>query len=177
MKMPDFAGHIWNVVSPEEGDVFREVDAQIGRFKKQLDRLVGPGNYVIAISADHGQQPLPETTGGWRIDLNEIERDVELRFGPVVEQATPADFFIDTEALERSGHSLEQIARYLGTYTIADSIPRAAPLDRVLRARLDERVFAGVFTTEYLTGLTSRDIQSLGPGDYPEGDLTIGAVE
>jgi predicted AlkP superfamily pyrophosphatase or phosphodiesterase len=177
MKMPDFAGHIYNVVSPEEGDVLREVDRQIGRFKEQLDRLVGRGNYVIVISADHGQQPLPEVTGGWRIDLIEIERDIELRFGPVVEQATPADLFIDTEALERSGHSLEQIARYLATYTIGDSIPRDVPLDVVPEARLDDRVFAGVFTTEYLSGLTIQDIRSLGPGDYPEGDLTIEAVK
>jgi predicted AlkP superfamily pyrophosphatase or phosphodiesterase len=177
MKMPDFAGHIYNVISPEEGDVLREVDEQIGRFKKELDGRVGRGNYVIVISADHGQQPLPEVTGGWRIDLIEIERDIELRFGPVVEQATPADLFIDTEALEKSGHNLDQMARYLGTYTIGDSIPRAVPLNVVPEARLDDRVFAGVFTTEYLSGLTPQDIQSLGPGDYPEGDLTIDAVE
>src|SRR5918999_3549931 len=131
MKMPDFAGHIWNVIGPEEGDVLREVDLQIGRFRKQLDDLVGRGNYVLAISADHGQQPLPEVTGGWRIDLNEVQRDIELRFGKVVDQATPADFFIDVDALEQSGHNLEQVARYLGTYTIGDSIPRAAPLDLV----------------------------------------------
>jgi hypothetical protein len=177
MKMPDFAGHIWNVVSPEEGDVLREVDKQIGRYKDQLDSIVGRGNYMIVISADHGQQPLPEITGGWRIDLNEVENDIELRFGPVVEQATPADFFIDTAALEESGHTLEQIARYLGTYTIDDSIPRDVSRSVVPDARLDERVFAGVFTTDYLSSLTDADIQSLGEGDYPEGDLTIEAVE
>jgi predicted AlkP superfamily pyrophosphatase or phosphodiesterase len=177
MKMPDFAGHKYNVINPEQGDVLREVDRQIGRFKRQLDRRVGRGNYVIVISADHGQQPIPEVAGGWRIDLIEVERDIELRFGRVVEQATPADLFIDTEALERSGHSLEQIARYLGTYTIGDSIPRDVPLNVVPEARLDDRVFAGVFTTDYLSGLTPQDIRSLGAGNYPEGDLTIESVD
>ncbi|MGH2786367.1 MAG: alkaline phosphatase family protein [Actinomycetota bacterium] len=173
MKMPDYAGHLWNVISPEEGDVLSEVDRQIGRFKAELDQIVGRGNYVIAISADHGQQPLPETTGGWRIDLNEVERDIELRFGRVVEQATPADFFIDTEALDEAGYSLEDIARYLGTYTIEDSIPRTVSLDNVPHTRLNDRVFAGVFPTGYLTDLTPEEIDALGPGDYPEGDLTI----
>jgi predicted RNA-binding protein with PIN domain len=78
-------GHIYNVVSPEEEDVIRETDRQIARYVDELDRTVGRMNYLIVVTADHGQQPLPETVGGWRIDSHELGLDVEARFGDIVD--------------------------------------------------------------------------------------------
>ena len=69
----------------------RETDAQIGRYLDELDETVGRGNYLFALSADHGQQPLPDLYGGWRINSKELQRDIEERFGEIVEKVTPVD--------------------------------------------------------------------------------------
>ncbi len=71
-----------------------------------------------------------------------------------------------------TGVTVEDIARFLGTYTIDDNMPDDDPdRDRVPEARLQETVFAGAFSTEYLAGLSDDDIEDFGAGEYPEGTL------
>ena len=173
MKMPDYAGHIWNMISPEEEDVIAEVDTQIARFRQELDRKVGRGNYIIMISADHGQQPVPEVTGGWRINSAELGADIKERFGEeVVSKVTPVDVYVDLEVVEDEGVDIDEIASFLGTYTIEDNIPEEQPgADRVPEARLEETVFAGAFSTDYLSSLTPERIATFGEGEYAEGRL------
>jgi hypothetical protein len=176
LKMPDYAGHAWNMLAPEEGDVLAETDRQIARFRSLLDDRVGRGRYVLALSADHGQEPLPDNFGGWRIATEELERDVEERFGDgIVEKITTVDFFMDMDAVAREGVDLDDVARFLGTYTIGDNIAvDQAGAEFVPEARLDDRLFAGAFSTDYLQSLSDDDIASYGASDYPEGDLYRG---
>ena len=173
MKMPDFAGHAWNMLRPEEGDVLFETDRQVARIKQQLDRAIGRGNYVLAITADHGQQPLPDVFGGWRINSNELARDIEERFGAdIVQKITTVDIFMNMDQLQSSGVDLTDVARYLGTYTIGENIRAGQPgEDLVPEAMLDDRLFAGAFSTGYLQDLTLERVGSFGAGDYPEGRL------
>lgn len=174
MKAPDTAGHTYNMIRPEVGDVLSETDAQIARMMDILDKKVGRDGYVIAISADHGQQPLADLNGGWRISMPEVANDIEERFGDVVQKVTTADLYLDREALADSGYTTTEIARFLGTYTIGENITDGAPgADRVPEGRLDERVFAGAFPASFLRNLTPERIESFGPGVYPESDLTI----
>lgn len=175
MKMPDYAGHAWNMAAPEQGDVLRETDRQIGRMRRYLDREVGRDNYLFAVSADHGQELLPEYTGGWRINSNELMRDIEQRFGPVVEKISPVDIYLDMARVERDEVSLSDLARFIGTYTLGDNIPEGAPgEERVPRARLGELLFAGAFSTGYLSGMTEEEARSFGDGLYPEGNFILG---
>lgn len=175
MKMPDYAGHAWNMLRPEEGDVLFETDRQIARVVRWLDANVGRNDYVIAVTADHGQQPFPELYGGWRINGKELERDVEERFGAaIIEKVTTVDLFMDNDLVEQEGIDLATVARFLATYTIGDNIADGQPgAGFVPQDRLDERLFAGAFPTGYLEGLSDEVIASFGPGDYPDGDLTI----
>src|SRR5262249_12146593 len=67
------------------------LDRTLGTLFAGLDRLVGPGNYTVALSADHGVAPIPERaqveglTAG-RIDTSRVvaalERALEKPFGP-----------------------------------------------------------------------------------------------
>ncbi|MDQ3751286.1 MAG: hypothetical protein M3333_00105, partial [Actinomycetota bacterium] len=105
----------------------------------------------------------------------EFERDIQSRFGDVVEKITTVDIFIDEDALQSEGVSMDDIASYIGTYTIGENIPDGAPgSDLVPEGRLDETLFAGAFSTDYLQALSPEKIDSFGPGDYLEGDLTVG---
>jgi len=174
MKMPDYAGHAWNVASPEQADVLRETDAQIGRLRRELDKKLGRDNYVFALSADHGQQPLPDLHGGWRINTIELGRDIESRFGNILEKVTPSEVYLDRDAVEREQIALDDVARWLSTYTIGENLAEGKPgADRVPDVRIDDQVFAAAFSTDFLTGLTDDEIDSFGAGEYGlEGDLT-----
>ncbi len=177
MKMPDFAGHLWNMVNPEQGDVLRETDRQIGRFVKELDRAVGRDNYVFMVSADHGQQPLPELKGGWRVNNRELQTDLEAEFGDVIEKVTPVDIYVEREALDDEG-LLEDMAEFLGSYTVGDNVPDdARGRDRVPDALLDNRIFAGAFSTTFLQGLTPERVEGFGRGIYAEGDFDVRGID
>lgn len=171
LKMPDSAGHAWNLIRPEVEDVVKETDAQIGRFRATLDATVGNGDYLFVVSTDHGQQPLPDDLGGWRINTSELARDIGIHFGPVVEAQSPADFYLDKEVMTERGIAADDIARWLGLYTVGDNIPDRAPgRDLVPKERLDDTVFAGIFSTDFFTSLTFERIRSFGESDYPEGN-------
>jgi predicted AlkP superfamily pyrophosphatase or phosphodiesterase len=176
LKSPDYAGHAWNVTGPEQGDVLRETDAQIGRFKKMLDERVGRGNYLLAISADHGQQPLPDLHGGWRINNIELQRDIERRFGEdIVMKVTPVDVYFDLDEIDEQDVSPSDVARFLGAYTLGENIPEDAPgAERVPEGRLDETLFAGAFTGAYIESLSPEDIEAFGASEYPEGSFVAG---
>jgi len=56
----DVVGHMWGPDSHEVLDITLRTDALLARFFKELDTLVGKGNYGVVLSADHGVCPLPE---------------------------------------------------------------------------------------------------------------------
>lgn len=178
LKSPDYAGHAWNVIGPEQADVLRATDAQIGRFKEMLDERVGRGNYLFAISADHGQQPLPDLHGGWRINNIELQRDIERRFGDdIVMKVTPVDVYFNLDEIEEQDVSMSDVARFLGAYTLGDNVPEGAPgADRVPEARLDETLFAGAFTGDYIESLSPEVIEGFGESEYAGGSFLAGAT-
>lgn len=57
----DKVGHEFGPRSHEIQDVLLRLDATLDRLFAGLDRLVGRGNYVVALSADHGVAPVPES--------------------------------------------------------------------------------------------------------------------
>ena len=58
----DAIGHVWGPDSQEVLDVTLRSDRMLAEFLNFLDKQVGKGKYVLAITADHGVCPLPEVT-------------------------------------------------------------------------------------------------------------------
>ncbi len=56
----DLVGHNFGPFSNEVQDILARLDLAIGGLLDHLDRTVGPRNYVVALSADHGVAPIPE---------------------------------------------------------------------------------------------------------------------
>lgn len=56
----DSVGHSYGPRSHEIQDMLVRLDITIGRLLDALDKKVGAGNYVVAMSADHGVAELPE---------------------------------------------------------------------------------------------------------------------
>jgi len=56
----DKVGHDYGPNSHEIQDVLVRLDRTLGDLFAGLDRLVGPGRYTVALTADHGVAPIPE---------------------------------------------------------------------------------------------------------------------
>jgi predicted AlkP superfamily pyrophosphatase or phosphodiesterase len=56
----DYVGHEFGPRSREIQDILVRLDKELAGFFAQLDQKVGRGNYVVALSADHGVAPIPE---------------------------------------------------------------------------------------------------------------------
>lgn len=94
----DLVGHLYGPFSAESEDALEKLDEEIGRLLEVLDRKTA-GNYILALSADHGVQPLPEhqvrqddmncPVGNGRLDIAEMDRFV---FGQAIDAlGVPAD--------------------------------------------------------------------------------------
>jgi len=62
----DYVGHAFGPRSHEIQDILVRLDKDLGNLFAHLDAKVSRGNYVVALSADHGVVPIPEdmqTTG------------------------------------------------------------------------------------------------------------------
>ena len=57
---PDLVGHSFGPHSQEVQDMYASLDRSVGTLLNELDRLVGPGQYVLGLTADHGVTDVPE---------------------------------------------------------------------------------------------------------------------
>ena len=56
----DYVGHRYGPLSVEQFDTLLRLDRLLDTFLAFLDDSVGPGGWVLALSSDHGVQPIPE---------------------------------------------------------------------------------------------------------------------
>ncbi|MGH2677331.1 MAG: hypothetical protein ACRDHB_03080, partial [Actinomycetota bacterium] len=164
---------LWNMVAPEEAAVLRAQDRVLAGIVDEMDRRVGPGRWVLAVTADHGQTPRPETTGGLRIHPDLLGRSVDEYFGrKIVQKVTPSGLFLDLGAIRDAGITPTAVARFVAQYRYGDSLPADVDRSAIPEDQLDARVFAAAMPSTYLAELTEQEAAALGPGDYPEGNLT-----
>ena len=83
----DLVGHTYGPRSWELQDVLVRLDKDLGELFSQLDQKVGRGNYVVALSADHGVAPVPLDMRSTGVDagvlrLPELKDRMEKALGP-----------------------------------------------------------------------------------------------
>ncbi len=84
----DYVAHAFGPRSWEVQDELARLDRDLAGFFAHLDKTVGRGNYVVALSADHGGAPIPEDlqkTGvdaGW-LNLEEVKVRIEKALEPL----------------------------------------------------------------------------------------------
>jgi predicted AlkP superfamily pyrophosphatase or phosphodiesterase len=170
LKTSDVAGHVWNMLSEEVETVLEVQDRILRGLVETLDRRVGMGRYVLAMTADHGQTPTPEAVGGLRIDRYALMQDLDGEFGGIVEALHPSDLFLAGDAEV----SLEEVARFIGDYRYRDALPLGMSAG-VPGDLLDERVFAAALPGSFLEQLSPEEVAELGPGSYPEAGIVPAA--
>jgi predicted AlkP superfamily pyrophosphatase or phosphodiesterase len=81
----DLVGHAFGPRSHEVQDVLVRLDRTIGTLLDHLDRQVGAGNYVVALSADHGVADIPEfAKAGGRQTSKDVRDALEKVLVPVL---------------------------------------------------------------------------------------------
>jgi predicted AlkP superfamily pyrophosphatase or phosphodiesterase len=68
----DKVGHDFGQDSHKVQDVMIHLDRQLGLLLDKLDRDVGKGNYVLALTSDHGVSPVPERVKAQGLDAGRI---------------------------------------------------------------------------------------------------------
>jgi predicted AlkP superfamily pyrophosphatase or phosphodiesterase len=84
----DYVGHTFGPRSWEIQDILVRLDKDLGDLLAYLDKKVGPGNYVVVLTADHGVAPIPadmETTGvdAGVLSLPELQTRIEKALEPL----------------------------------------------------------------------------------------------
>jgi len=123
-KQIDRVGHYFNMASEEVRDSLEETDRQLGEIVDFLDEEVGRERWALILTADHGQQPDAKDVNGYGIDPREVEADIRDEFGDVVRAVWPTEIFLLEDEMERLGVTVEQIARFVGDYRLADNTQR-----------------------------------------------------
>ena len=152
----DFVGHDFGPRSHEVQDMLVRLDATVGALLSHLDRAVGPGNYVVALSADHGVAPIPEQMSregldAGRIVTNQVVERVEQALEPLFGPGKPAKN--QSDSISRGSLAGKHVARMLytdfyfapGVYQklAADSAAMQAAMDAILAVPGVWRVFRG----------------------------------
>ena len=147
-KAPDAAGHLYNMIAPEQEDTIASTSAGIGDLVDRLDATVGPDEYILIVTADHGQTPLE--AGGWPIRPLEIVDDLnetfdETRNGQGVIQDTSAHtLFMNEAELRANGVDAKEVADFLYDYRISENVAPGDTFPTEFSGRKNERIFETV---------------------------------
>lgn len=175
-KAPDYTGHVYNMLSMQERTSLIAVDREIGRIRRILESQL-PGEFVLIVTADHGQCPLVDQAGGVRLDPIQLEQHINTDLGgsvfPLVEEVFPSEVFLSHRGLWDANLTVEEVAARLRRYRYGENIGPYVPEGVVIPKRRHRREFSGVFPAAYVAGLTGRDIARFGPGMHPHADPGI----
>ena len=149
-KQPDEGGHDWNMLNPEMADIVKHTDGALPKLVRFLNSVVGKKQWVIAVTADHGQQPDAQLSNGWPISTSELVADVAARFDLDVGSdvfGSAGGLWLDEDVLASRGLSEATIANYLIRYRVEDNIPksRSDEIPEEYADRYDEPVLSAAF--------------------------------
>ena len=119
----DLVGHAFGPYSREVQDITVRTDRLIGDLLDFLDAKVGAGQYVVALTADHGVVPNPSDTkqlGGRYLDFEVpgriVAAQLDMKFGTGpwtlnIADGTSAGLYFDRDLAARRGVDIGEIER------------------------------------------------------------------
>jgi hypothetical protein len=179
-KAPDYTGHVYNMLSRWEGLVLEEVDRQLGRLVGLLDERF-PGDYVLIVTADHGQCPIPDAVDGVRLDPIQLQDEIEREFGgglgSVVQTVTTSEVYLHADRLwDNGGATADDVAAFLRDYRYRQNIGPYVPTSAIEQDRLDNRELAAAFGAAFLDRLAGTDPSRYGATTFGNADAGIPSV-
>jgi hypothetical protein len=155
-KQIDRVGHRWAFPSPQMEAVVASSAREFVNLARVLDEEVGPGQWVMALTADHGSTPSAASTGAFAIDQIDLTDDINAALDtdgddvPVLTSFRVTQLWMNVPELEENGHTLGAVADFLMEYTPADNAPDPSAVPEELR---NDRLFAAAFPGQVLDAL------------------------
>jgi hypothetical protein len=80
----------------------------------------------MVLTADHASMPDPAASGGYQISTGPMQEMINGRFGSpggpeIVELMQPTQAFLNLGELEANGHTVDDVARFMMTFTQAQT--------------------------------------------------------
>jgi predicted AlkP superfamily pyrophosphatase or phosphodiesterase len=159
----DKVGHDYGPNSHEVQDVLIRLDRTLATFFAGLDRLVGAGNWTVALAADHGVAPIPERAQAealpaGRVDVTRVVQAIE---APLVQAFGPGKYvtaYVHSEVYLADGVYAKLTASAPALAALRASL-RAVPgiADVLTSTELSHRASTGDarinrFTLSYMAG-------------------------
>ena len=151
----DYVAHAFGPRSWEVQDELARLDRDLGAFFAHLDKAVGRGHYVVALSADHGGAPIPDDlqkTGvdaGW-LSVEAVQENIEKTLDelgytkPAVAEVGGSDVYFtpgtyeklkaDATALRAVIRAIESVSGVARVYTAEELQDRPATDSPIRRA-------------------------------------------
>lgn len=132
----DIIGHAYGPRSHEVQDALARLDVTIGKLLAHLDEKVGAGNYLLALSADHGVADVPEQVpGAGRVITSVLNGSIDAVLkkagygeGPFVDAVAGSDVYLKRGVYDRL-HGDAATAK-----TLVEAMSKLSGVARVLTA-------------------------------------------
>jgi hypothetical protein len=152
-KPMDTVGHSYNMVNPEMASAVSFSDGELAKLERLLDRTAGKNEWVMIMTADHGQTPSALATDAWPINMDRVANDVANHFGvdpdDVFDDGRVGNFWVNEDAMKQAGVSVDAMADFLTDYRLEDNLAPGERAPDGYGDRLDEKLFVGSWPTAY----------------------------
>ena len=162
-KTSDIAGHRYGMSSDEVGEIFEAQDESLRKLVRYLDRAVGEREWVIFLTADHGQTPYPYESGAWPIYGGELARDLNEVFDKtdddvnLVRSVGAAGVYVQLDALEENDAKLWKMARWIAGYTVGENLKEGEKMRKNFEGREDELLMDAVLAKKRVAAIACRE--------------------
>lgn len=135
----DLIGHAYGPRSHEVQDELVRLDRTIGKLLAHLDAKVGAGNYVLALSADHGVAEIPDQVegagrvvgGALRGAIDAVLKPAGYGEGSFVAAIAGSDIYLVPGAYERLRGDSKTLKALMETMTKLSGVDRVITADEV----------------------------------------------
>jgi predicted AlkP superfamily pyrophosphatase or phosphodiesterase len=159
----DYAGHAFGPKSWEVQDVLVRLDQDLGELFAHLDKKVGRGNYVVALSADHGVVPIPEQMEQTGADagvlhLPELQERIEKALEPfnfpksAVARISGSDVYFATGVYDRLKNESAAMAAVLAAIKSVSGVAGVYRAEDVADLPATESWLRAAFAASYFPG-------------------------
>lgn len=138
-------------MSQEVKQSIEYADRELRRLTQFLDDKVGRRDWVMVMTADHGQTPPPQETGTWPINVDNLRQAVDDAVGAkAVLHLKQNGLWLDERQLERHDMTRGELSNWLLNYSINDNAD-GMEIPGAYRQRLEEPIFDAAFPSRDLS--------------------------
>ncbi len=166
----DILGHRFGPDSVEEREMMTALDRQLSAFFVYLNERFGAGNFVVALTADHGVAPLPEYAGKLRIPARnfngrELQQLINTEISSRLAKPGPANakpeivpyilrsdyprFFLNAEAFTKAGVKESDAESMVGEALVRNGALGFATRVQLAAGNIPNYVFAEKLRNSY----------------------------